>query len=80
VGIVSEPISDENAKNKGGYWLIKVIDKDDNRRIEDTDRDLLKAEALYRWTEALWNDPENKIEQYLDDNKKLWAVEQAKKH
>ena len=77
VGVVSEPIRDEDSATKGGYWLIKVIDKDDNRRIEDSDRDLLKAEALDKWIEALWNDPENKVESYLDDEKKSWAIEQA---
>lgn len=78
VGIVSEPIKDENTTTKGGYWLIKAIDKDDNRRIEDSDRDLLKAEALNKWIEALWNDPANKIENYLDDEKEAWAIKQAK--
>jgi len=68
-GTASRPIRDENITTKGGYWLIKVIDRDDNRQIEDSDRDLLKAEALNKWIEALWNDPENKIEDYLDDEK-----------
>jgi len=79
VGIASRPIRDENITTKGGYWLIKVIDKDDNRQIEDSDRDLLKAEALNKWIEVLWNDPENKIENYLDDEKQAWAIEQAMK-
>ncbi|MFC2004484.1 peptidylprolyl isomerase [Chloroflexota bacterium] len=79
VGTVSEPVRDENTTTKGGYWLIKIIDKDDNRRIEDNDRDLLKAEALNKWIETLWNDPANKIENYLDDEKEAWAINQAMK-
>jgi parvulin-like peptidyl-prolyl isomerase len=79
LGGISEPIRDDTATTKGGYWLIKVIDKDDNRQIENSDRDLLKAEALNKWIEALWNDPENKIENYLDDEKEAWAIEQAMK-
>jgi parvulin-like peptidyl-prolyl isomerase len=74
---VSEPIRDDTVFTEGGYWLIKVIDKDDNRQLEDDDRKLLKAEAFTKWVEALRNDPENKIESYLDDEKKAWAIEKA---
>ena len=77
LSVISEPIRDDTAFTKGGYWLIKVQDKDDNRQIEDSDRELLKAEALSKWIEALENDPENKVESYLDDEKKAWAVEKA---
>jgi len=77
VGVVSEPIRDEDAATKGGYWLIQIIDKDDNRQIEDSDRDLLKARALEEWIEALWNNPENKVESYLDSGKEAWAIKQA---
>jgi len=74
---VSEPIRDDTVFTKGGYWLIKVQDKDDNRQIDDSDRELLKAEALSKWIEALENDPENKIESYLDGEKIAWAIEKA---
>ena len=76
--VVSEPIRDGDAVTKGGYWLIQVIDKDNNRQIEDSDRDLLKARALEDWIEALWDDPENTVENYLDSEKEAWAIKQAK--
>ncbi|MBA7711771.1 Foldase protein PrsA [subsurface metagenome] len=75
--IVSEPIGDENAWTKGGYWLIKVLDKDDNRKIEDDDRELLMAKALNEWFSSLRDDPENEIENYLDEDKKSWAILRA---
>ncbi|MDD5703866.1 MAG: peptidylprolyl isomerase, partial [Dehalococcoidales bacterium] len=76
---VSEPIRYDTFSTKGGYWLIKVVDKDDNRQIDDSYRCLLKTRALEEWIESLWNDPENNIENYLDDDKKSWAIEHAKK-
>jgi len=72
----SEPIRD-NAPTKGGYWLIKVLDKDDNKQIEGENRELLKAKALSEWISALWDNPENNVESYLDDEMKMWAIEQA---
>lgn len=74
---VSEPIRDDTVSTESGYWLMKVVDKDDNRQLEDDDRQLLKAEVFSKWVEALWNDPENKVESYLDDEMKAWAIEKA---
>ena len=77
LNMVSEPIRDVEVSTKGGYWLIKVQDKDDSKQIEESDRELLEAEALNKWIEALWDDPENKIESYLGEEKIAWAVEKV---
>jgi len=74
---VSESIRDDTVVTTGGYWLVKVLDKDDNRKIEDDDRILLKSKALEEWVSSLWDDPENKIESYLDEDKKSWAILKA---
>lgn len=74
---VSEPIRDDTVVTTGGYWLIKLLDADDNRKIEDDDRILLKSKALDEWVTSLWDDPENKIESYLDEDKMLWAISKA---
>jgi len=74
---ISEPIRDDAVATTGGYWLLKVVDMDDNRQIADEDRDLLKTDALSEWVSSLWDDPENKIENYLDDDKKAWAIAKA---
>jgi len=71
---LSQPLRDEDVWTEGGYWLVKVIDIDDDREIEDEDRDLLKAKALNEWLLALWDDPQNKVENYLDDEKTAWAI------
>jgi parvulin-like peptidyl-prolyl isomerase len=78
-GVVSEPIRDDTVVTRGGYWLIKVADKEDNRQVEENDRDLLKAEAFNEWVEALWESPEYVVESYLDEEQKVWAIEQAMK-
>jgi len=75
---LSEPIRDETIATEGGYWLIKVVAEDEDRRIEAEDRDWLKAKALNEWVTSLWEDPENEVDDsYLNDEKKAWAIEQA---
>jgi len=75
---VSGPLHDEDVITKGGYWLVKVADKEADRPIGDGDRNWLKTKALDEWVAALWDDPSNEIDDsYLDSEKKAWALEQA---
>ena len=79
-GTISEPIRDDTTVTDGGYWLIKVSDKDEDRQIGKDDQDWLKAKALDKWVSSLLEDPENVVDDsYLDAEKKTWALEQAKR-
>ena len=77
VGTLSEPVRDDTVVTKGGYWLVEVVEKEDSRQISDEDRNFLKTRALNDWLDSLWDDPENKVESYLDSEKKAWAIEKV---
>ena len=73
---LSEPIRDDTMSTQGGYWLIKVLKEDDDRMIDDEDRDFLISRALNEWITSLWDDPDNDIDHsYLDEAKKAWAIQ-----
>ena len=74
---LSQPLRDETIFTKGGYWLIKVVEIDDNRPLEEFDRDLLKARALDDWVSELLADETNIVESYLDIEEEMWAVDKA---
>jgi len=74
---LSEPIRDEAISTIGGYWLVEVLDKDANREVGDEDRDLLKNTLLNEWVSSLRDDPENNVEDYLDEAKISWAIAKA---
>jgi len=76
-GTLSEPIKDEAVTTRGGYWLVEVLDEEDNRQIEDSDRDFFKQKALDEWVSSLWDNPENEVESYLDEEKQAWAIDKA---
>jgi len=77
-GVLSEPIRDDTITTQGGYWLIKVLDEDKNREIEEDDRNALKDRALNEWVGSLWEDPDNDIdESQLTVARVEWAVERA---
>jgi len=73
-GVISEPIPDDTQVTTGGYWLIKVLDKEDNKQISDDDRNLLKANALNEWVLSLWYYYEDEIDNYLTDEMREWAI------
>jgi len=77
VGEVSEPIRDEDTATVGGYWLIKVVAKDNDREIDDEDRTILKNIALGEWIQSLQDDPDNEVESLLGGDKIAWAMEKA---
>jgi parvulin-like peptidyl-prolyl isomerase len=76
-GEVSEPIPDEVVVTTGGYWLVEVLAVEDDRELAAEDRDFLKNKALSEWISALWDDPENEVESFLDADKKSWAIERV---
>ena len=76
LGALSEPIRDDTVTTKSGYWLIKVLDEDNNRQLEEEDREILKDRAFNEWVTSLWDDPDNEVDDsYLDAARKAWAIQ-----
>jgi parvulin-like peptidyl-prolyl isomerase len=71
-GVVSQPTEDNSVQTKGGYWLVKVVDRDDSRALEEETRNTLKL----RLFEDLLGEQSKKdsIEMYLTEKQKSWAV------
>ncbi len=74
LGTLSQPIKDDTAVTQGGYWLIKVAEAAEDRPLEEEDRDILKRDVLRQWLDGLPDDPDNTVEDLLDDDKTNWAV------
>jgi parvulin-like peptidyl-prolyl isomerase len=71
-GAVSQPAADSTIQTKGGFWLVRVINKDENRAIDDTTRQTLKTGLFERWiAEKMKNDS---VETLLTGDQKSWAV------
>jgi parvulin-like peptidyl-prolyl isomerase len=80
LGKWSNPVRDENFWTQGGYWLVKVIDKDNNKKLSDDDRTTLIDKAYSDWINQLWLEYAADIDTSgMTDAVQLWAVERAKK-
>jgi parvulin-like peptidyl-prolyl isomerase len=76
-GAISEPVADESVQTKGGYWLVRVEERDANRQLDDEVRGTLVLGLFQDWVNELeknslrWN--------YLTEDQKAWAVDRVLK-
>ncbi len=76
----SEPIRDETYWSKGGYWLVKVVDKDDERKLSDEDRAFLIGQLFDDWVAVVMADPDNIVDQsYLTEELNQWVINRVLK-
>jgi hypothetical protein len=78
-GVTSQPIKDTAMYTKGGYWLVNVLNEDKDKLLSNEDRAALKLKLFQEWGQELRNNPDKKVETYITDAQKQWALEQANK-
>jgi parvulin-like peptidyl-prolyl isomerase len=73
---VSEPVKDETVNTNGGYWVVKVLDKQ-QRELDDDVREVLKNRRFGEWIEMRRGN--STIDNKLDATRMAWAAEEVKK-
>ena len=73
---VSAPVKDESVQTTGGYWIVKVIGRD-NRQLAEETREGLKTKRYSDWFEA-WK-KNSTVENRLDKDKNAWAIDEVLK-
>ncbi|MBI2831537.1 MAG: peptidylprolyl isomerase [Chloroflexi bacterium] len=79
IGRLSQPIADQTAPTKGGYWLIKVAGIESDRAINESDRKALASSDFNEWFTALTANPANVGENLLTPEQKAWAFDRAER-
>ena len=78
MGVWSEPLRDDTVSTTGGYWLVEVIDKDDNREISAEDKERLTGKLFSDWASSLRGIYEEVINHdYLSLEEIQWAIERV---
>ncbi|MGB8708102.1 MAG: peptidylprolyl isomerase, partial [Dehalococcoidia bacterium] len=71
-GAVSQPGADTSVQTVGGFWLVRAVNKDENRVLDDSTRQTLRLGLFQNWmTEKMKNDS---VEKLLTEDQKSWAV------
>jgi parvulin-like peptidyl-prolyl isomerase len=75
----SEPISDTKFSTQGGFWLVKVVEKEADRPLSDDDRQYLLDKAYSEWLNNLWLQYSPEIDMSGLSGVLTWAIDRAKK-
>ncbi len=76
-GAVSQPGVDSSVETVGGFWLVRVLEKDENRALDDTTRQTLKTALFENWlTNEIKKDT---VETLLTPEQKQWAIDLVNK-
>jgi parvulin-like peptidyl-prolyl isomerase len=71
-GKISDPVRDIAIETKGGYWVVKVIGKEENRVIDQTLKDNLMQIEYQNWLTQ--RREASTIEELLSEAQKQWAT------
>ena len=71
-GAVSQPGADSSVKTLGGFWLVKVLNRYDDRVLDDNTRQALKNGLFENWIAEKMKD--DTVETLLTDEQKTWAI------
>jgi len=81
LGKWSEPIRDEAYWSQGGYWLVRVVDVDEDRELSAEDRNFFIANLFEDWFDVLSADPNNIVDSsYLTEALKEEAIQRVMKY
>ncbi len=76
-GSFSQPTPDVSKTTKGGYWLIKVTEKDPTRKLDEEVRETLKMDAFTNWLNEVRKN--HTIERLLNEEQEMWAIKKVLK-
>jgi parvulin-like peptidyl-prolyl isomerase len=79
LGKWSNPIREDSYWTKGGAWLVKVVDKDNDRKLSTEDRSTLIDKAYSDWMSGLWLASAADIDNSGLTELKTWAIDRALK-
>jgi parvulin-like peptidyl-prolyl isomerase len=71
VNKISEPVKDTSVQTTGGYWLVKVLERN-NQALEETVKQKLIDKRFNDWREE-WT-KESTVKTYLETDKISWAI------
>lgn len=77
-GFLSQPAADSSVQTKGGYWLVKVEDRDESRALDDQTRETIMLRLFEDWMSE--HGQEDAVEIYLTEKQKAWAVNRVLKN
>lgn len=77
LGVWSQPLRDESLYTKGGYWIVVIAGKEDNRPLSSTDRDTTISNRFSAWVTQTFEDAQPSIINNLNEELLNWLIAKA---
>ena len=75
VGVLG-PFLDDSVNTTGGYWLVRVVDREEDRPLGEEEIETLAEQAFSDWISQLWEDATDEIDQsFLTAEVTQWIIE-----
>jgi len=78
VNKISDPIADGAQSTPGGFWLVRVGGIND-QTIVDNHKTFLAQNMLRDWLKKVWENNQSRVQTFLTEEQKQFAIEQAQK-
>jgi parvulin-like peptidyl-prolyl isomerase len=72
VNQLGQPVRDETVLTDNGFWLIKVVDKEKGRKLDDSAREKLIDKAVESWLRELKKNA--KLENLMTPEDIMWVT------
>lgn len=76
-GEVSDPVRDVAIETRGGYWVVKVLEREENKDIEEVVRNNMLQNEFDMWFVSVME--RTKVEKLLTVEQRDWAVAKVMK-
>jgi parvulin-like peptidyl-prolyl isomerase len=71
-GDVSQPGADSSVQTVGGYWLARVLEKDENRALDTSTRQRIASGLFQNWIVGKMKN--DSVQTLITEDKKAWAL------
>ena len=77
IDTITGPITDNLTQTTGGYWVVNVLEKQDNMALTDDQQSLLQDDLFNKFSSATASDPKYQIKNLLTQEMKDFALNQV---
>jgi peptidyl-prolyl cis-trans isomerase SurA len=77
IGVWSQPLKEETLTTAGGYWLVNIVERDENAELSSEDRGSLIDKQYSDWITQITNESVPYVINSLDADLQQWAIKKA---
>jgi parvulin-like peptidyl-prolyl isomerase len=77
LGVWSQPLKEDTLYTRGGYWVVKIVDKAENKELTTEDRDQLISNLFSNWLKEGTDAASSSIVNNMNDELLSWLISKA---